>query len=136
MGHFLLRSNHHFFHSLFWNWAMVEVLSQNFCGDRQDNNNLLIYMQLNQSMLYHNLKSLIFNEYKINSKINLQWIKRIIWSRFPFTSFKAHYFRFCMIGLLASGCQWLATIRRQLIDIVVFISGWFCFFNRFSIESE
>ena len=59
-------------------------------------------------------------------------MKRIIWSRFPFATFKTHYFSFDTP--VASRCEWLTKIFWQVKNIIMSKSSRLCFLNGYSIE--
>ena len=63
-------------------------------------------------------------------------MKRIIWSRFPFATFKTHYFSFGMRRTPASRCEWLTKIFCQVINPIVFKSSRLCFLNGYTIKSN
>ena len=63
-------------------------------------------------------------------------MKRIIWSRFPFATFKTHYFSFGMKIPSVSRCEWLTKIFCQVINISMSKSSRLCFLNGYSIESN
>ena len=64
-------------------------------------------------------------------------MKWIIWSRFPFAIFKIHYLCFGMTRKPpATSCKRFPKILCQVVNITMSKSSWFCYLDRFSIESE
>ena len=62
-------------------------------------------------------------------------MKRIIWSRLPFTIFKAHYFSLCM-RIIATSCKRFSKIICHVRSKFVFELSRLCNLDRFSIKSE
>ena len=67
--------------------------------------------------------------------MNLLWMKWIVWSRFPFSIFKIHYFSFGM-RIPATSCKRFPKILCQVVNPYVFESAWLCYLDRISIKSE
>ena len=64
-------------------------------------------------------------------------MKRIIWSRFPFATFKTYYFSFGVPRTIrASRCEWLTKIFCQVINPIMFKSSSLCFLNGYTIKSN
>ena len=64
-------------------------------------------------------------------------MKRIIWTRFPFATFKKHYFSFGMTRTpTASRCEWLTQIFCQVTNTIMYKSSGLSFLNRHSIKPD